>query len=119
MRDTGDGQHHQDGQRRDRDQQESALFDEDGPAFAPGQRTTQSDARSERRTEDMAKKDRQYRPQHDGQDAPKRNWSQPSYTISTAIRASSCRSLGPHGFSAALPACVVQWTSPDSTVGDT
>ena len=57
IRDTGDGQHHQDGQWRDRDQQESALFDEDRPAFAPGQRTTQSDARSERRTEDMAQKD--------------------------------------------------------------
>jgi hypothetical protein len=53
----------------DRDQQESALFDEDGPAFAPGQRTTQSNARSERRTEDMAQKDGQNRAQHDGQDA--------------------------------------------------
>jgi hypothetical protein len=42
VRDTGDGQHHQDGQRRDRDQQESALFDENGPAFTLGQRTTVS-----------------------------------------------------------------------------
>jgi hypothetical protein len=73
VRDTGDGQHHQDGQWRDRDQQESALFAENGPAFAPGQRTTQSDARSERRTEDMAQKDGQNRPQHGGHDAPKRN----------------------------------------------
>ena len=35
VRDTRDGQYHQDHQWRDRDQQESALFNKDAPAFAP------------------------------------------------------------------------------------
>ena len=65
-----DGEYHQDRQRRDRDQQESALFHEDCPPLMPGQRAAQSDPRSERRTEDVAHESGQNRSHDDGCDVP-------------------------------------------------
>jgi len=64
------GQHHQDGQRRDRQQKESALLEEDSAAFRPRQGTTQSDTRSEPLTEDVAQKDGKNRSHHDCHDVP-------------------------------------------------
>jgi hypothetical protein len=58
------------GQRRDRDQQKPALLGEDRAVLMPGQRAPQSDARSERRTEDVAQKDGQNRSHDDGHDVP-------------------------------------------------